>query len=72
MEFPPLTFPPFLNQSGYQVKNILCSSGLHVFQFSSDYSPLHEELTKKTKQNKTIISENPVWMSQSKYLKSNN
>ena len=53
MEFPPLTFPPFLNQSGYQVKNILCSSGLHVFQFSSDYSPLHEELTKqnKTKQN---------------------
>ena len=28
-------------------------SGLHVFQFSSDYSPLHEELTKqnKTKQN---------------------
>ena len=53
MEFPPLTFPLFLNQSGYQVKNILCSSGLHVFQFSSDYSPLHEELTKKnkTKQN---------------------
>ena len=46
-------------------------SGLHVFQFSSDYSPSHEELT-KTKQNKTIISENPVWMSQSKYLKSNN
>ena len=25
------------------------NSGLHVFQFSSDYSPLHEELTEKKK-----------------------
>ena len=34
--------------SSYQVRNILCGSVFRsVFQFSSDYSPMHGEMTKK-------------------------
>ena len=34
--------------SSYQVKNILCGSVFRsVFQFSSDYSPMRGEMTKK-------------------------
>ena len=50
MKFPPLDPSLFLNYSRYQVKNILCGSKFRsVFQFSSDYSHLHEEMTKKIK-----------------------
>ena len=42
--------------------SVYFNSGLHVFQFSSDYSPLHEELTekKKTEKKTKISSVTPV------------
>ena len=41
-------FPLILNQSSYQVKNILCSSVFrYVFPFN--HSPLHKGMKKKKK-----------------------
>ena len=51
----PLDPSHFLNYSSYQVKNILCGSVFRsVCQFSSDYSSLHEEMTKKKSNLKTV------------------
>ena len=41
-------FPLILNQSSYQVKNILRSS-VFRYLFSSDHSPLHKGKKKKKK-----------------------
>ena len=58
-EISPLDPSLFLNYSRYQVKNILCGSKFRsVFQFSSDYSHLHEEMTKK--KLKTVSLETTV------------
>ena len=51
-------FPLILNQSSYQVKNILFSS-VFRYVFSSDLSPLHKGKKKKkirTKQEQKTIS----------------
>ena len=42
------SFATFSRQTVFSILH----SGLHVFQFSSDYSPLHEELTEKKKTKK--------------------
>ena len=57
MEFPPLTFPHSLTSLVIKSRIFYAAqcSGLHVFQFSSDYSPLHEvdkKRTTKKKENK--------------------
>ena len=54
-------FPLILNQSSYQVKNILCSS-VFRYVFSSDLSPLHKGKKKKKKkqEQKTISLVTPV------------
>ena len=53
-------FPLILNQSSYQVKNILYSSVFrHVF--SSDHSPLHKGKKKKKKnKDKTRTKNNQL------------
>ena len=43
-----IDFPLILNQSSYQVKNILYSS-VFRYVFSSDHSPLHKGKKKKKK-----------------------
>ena len=79
-------FPLILNQSSYQVKNILFSS-VFRYVFSSDLSPLHKGMKKKEKKRRTkqeqkkisfvthvacSKSESQFWMSKSKHLKCNN
>ena len=53
MEFSPQTLLLFPNQSSYQINNILlCRSVfMSLFQFPSDYSSLHAEMTKKQKKS---------------------
>ena len=63
-------FPLILNQSSYQVKNILFSS-VFRYVFSSDLSPLHKGMKKKEKkirtkqEQKTISLVTPVAKSKS-------
>ena len=45
-------FPLILNQSSYQVKNILYSS-VFRYVFSSGHSPLHKGKKKKKKKTRT-------------------
>ena len=59
-------FPLILNQSSYQVRNILCSP-VFRYVFSSDLSPLHkrEEEKEKKQEQKTISLVSPVAESKS-------
>ena len=61
-EISPLDPSLFLNYSRYQVKNILCGSKFRsVFQFSSDYSHLHEEMTKKKLKTVSLVTTVPLF-----------
>ena len=61
-EISPLDPSFFLNYSRYQVKNILCGSKFRsVFQFSSDYSHLHEEMTKKKLKTVSLVTTVPLF-----------
>ena len=54
-------FPLILNQSSYQVKNILCNS-VFRYVFSFNHSPLHKGMKKKKKkqgQNKKKKNNQP-------------
>ena len=55
-----IDFPLILNQSSYQVKNILYSS-VFRYVFSSDHSPLHKGKKKKKKnKDKTRTKNNQL------------